>query len=242
MRSAMITSPFIGIFAIIVVLARATALETPAAWFSPEISLQFYEVTLVTASLLALGIVSVAVSRAGRLDTAIRELDLEIASIRQSIRDPVATEDPEPGRLRSVGPDGRIEVIEVRSQQTGKLAHDSLIDLSTVVEPDVTYSRQVLWRELQEQRGHLVSLKDQVWPLVIGPISLAILFVGISGAMLPGVRGFLESNFRLNTALILLIGYSWWLLVTWTVFTLAMLPSETLDRALPRTRVHSRYG
>jgi len=241
-RAAAATSPFVVIIAIIAILARATAISTEASWFSPGISAQFYEITLLAASFLVLGLGSIAVARLGRFDTAIRELDLEIAAIRHAIRGATMNDDSSPGRSSSVEFVQHLQAIGIRTTESEKVGHDAMIDVSPEIREEASDDRTALWEELREQRAHLVSLRNHVWPIVIGPISLGILFVAISGTMLPGVEGFLVSNFHLNTALILLLAYSWWLLVTWTVFALATLPAETLERASPRTRLHDRYA
>src|SRR5438046_9390359 len=47
-------------------------------------------------------------------------------------------------------------------------------------------------------------------------MAAGLLFLGISGAMLPGAEGFAESHYILNTALVLFLGYGWPILVGWT--------------------------
>ncbi len=42
-----------------------------------------------------------------------------------------------------------------------------------------------------------------------GPAVVAAVFVAISAAMLPGAGGFLQTNYKLNTTLILTMAYSW---------------------------------
>jgi hypothetical protein len=52
-------------------------------------------------------------------------------------------------------------------------------------------------------------MRRAVRSYVAGPAALAILFLAISGAMLPGTGGFLQTYHQLNTTLILGIGYGW---------------------------------
>ena len=42
-----------------------------------------------------------------------------------------------------------------------------------------------------------------------GPALVAALFAGIAASMLPASGGFLQANFKLNTALILMMAWSW---------------------------------
>lgn len=42
-----------------------------------------------------------------------------------------------------------------------------------------------------------------------GPSIIAAIFASVAAVMLPASEGFLQSNFQLNTALILILSYSW---------------------------------
>ncbi len=45
--------------------------------------------------------------------------------------------------------------------------------------------------------------------ILAGPAIVAAVYVGIASMLLPGAGGMLQSNFRLNTAVILSLAYSW---------------------------------
>jgi hypothetical protein len=62
---------------------------------------------------------------------------------------------------------------------------------------------------IEAQRAKLVRRQKFLGRYLFGPGIVAGLILGISGFMLPGADGFAQSNFHLNTALILGIGYSW---------------------------------
>jgi hypothetical protein len=62
---------------------------------------------------------------------------------------------------------------------------------------------------LTSRRERLVQRRRFLGRFLIGPAVVAGIILGISGAMLPGADNFAQSAFRLNTTLILGIGYSW---------------------------------
>lgn len=45
--------------------------------------------------------------------------------------------------------------------------------------------------------------------ILIGPAIVAALFLGVASIMLPAAGGFLQTNYRMNTATILALSYSW---------------------------------
>src|SRR5438034_13323 len=77
---------------------------------------------------------------------------------------------------------------------------------------------QLAWktRECTPARASLHKPAARIWAGVAGPMAAGLLFLGISGAMLPGAEGFAESHYILNTALVLFLGYGWPILVGWT--------------------------
>jgi hypothetical protein len=62
---------------------------------------------------------------------------------------------------------------------------------------------------------------------LVGPSIIASVFVALSAMLLPGVGGFLEANYVLNTAAILFVSYGWFFLVLYAVvsiFVMTRLP------------------
>lgn len=70
------------------------------------------------------------------------------------------------------------------------------------------------------------------FPTLAGPLVVAALYVAIAAMMLPGVSGFLEANFVLNTFVILTLSYGWLGLILYAVASaiLILRPRETSAR------------
>jgi hypothetical protein len=64
-----------------------------------------------------------------------------------------------------------------------------------------------------------------------GPSIIASVFVALSAMLLPGVGGFLESNYVINTAAILYVSYGWFFLVLYTLITIFVMTRSPLARA-----------
>jgi hypothetical protein len=62
---------------------------------------------------------------------------------------------------------------------------------------------------LVDRRDRLIARRRYLGRFLIGPGIVAGIILGLSGMMLPGSDGFAQSAWRLNTTLILGIGYSW---------------------------------
>jgi len=92
-------------------------------------------------------------------------------------------------------------------------AHDTLIAVAT---EGRVLQQDVVLREFARARASLHKAASRIWAGVAGPMAAGLLFLGISGAMLPGAEGFAETHFILNTALVLFLGYGWPILAGWT--------------------------
>ncbi|HLQ42738.1 MAG TPA: hypothetical protein VK189_07800 [Thermoplasmata archaeon] len=79
-----VTGFFVAIFAIIGYLAWTTALGTTGPWLSPSISQQVYSATLISATILVLGLAAFASAQAAAAARETRSLDLRIAILRGS--------------------------------------------------------------------------------------------------------------------------------------------------------------
>jgi len=72
-----------------------------------------------------------------------------------------------------------------------------------------------------------------IWLTLAGPLAMFLVFISISGAMLPGSGEFAFANFQLNTALILFLGYGWPFLVAWAIGALVLLHAPIRPEAFP---------
>lgn len=242
-RSTSITFSFAVVFLLIVILARATAVTTPEPWYSPSVSAQFYAVTLLGGTLLAFGLAALASHRTSQLDASLRAADWEVEMLdRIAASGTGGGEDSNP--LGSSALDavlGQLETVEAGgTTATDKVGHDSIIEVSRVHQRASVVGKLELRQSLVKQRESIRFAREHVWPSVIGPVSLAIFFVAVSGSMLPGAEVFLVDQFQLNTMLILTLAYSWWLLVAWAALAVALLPTEWTHTKVFRPRLFER--
>src|SRR5207249_981670 len=87
-------------------------------------------------------------------------------------------------------------------------------------------TRKELLKALLVERARVEVARTAAAPSVAGPIAIALVFAFAAGAMLPGSDGFAASQFQLNTALLLFLGYGWMFLVFWAVLALSMLTAR----------------
>lgn len=218
------------------ILAGVTALGTPGPWFSPEVSAQVYETSLFGTIVLAMAVAALAFSHVNRLDEVLRTLDLRLAALPEYASLPPGKE-PRPDDVRYVSPsdaevDELLDLLLRTPPNAGGEELDvtgSLVEVSTAV--TAARTRRDLLKAILEQREALVARRRRVVPLLAGPLFGCLVFALIAGAMLPGSGGFAVRNFRLNTGLVLFLGYGWAFLLAWVVGTLGLLSrSGTADR------------
>ena len=91
----------------------------------------------------------------------------------------------------------------------------------------------VLGATLRPARGPKPSLT-----ILIGPAIVAALYVGLASMLLPGAGGFLQANFRLNTAAILAMGYSWFGLAFYFAAAVSQVLQQKRGSAAPEPQAH----
>lgn len=230
LRPSIVAALFVVAFAVIANLAWATALGTSGPWFRSTVSLEMYSVTLLAANLLAIVVAAVASHRVAALDDAIRALDLHVAAARDassavSNSDVGATTSGEPAPPGDDEVDELLEAIGgfepapvVKVERTG---HDSLL-ASPAPAPTTRTGAEVL-KEIRRQRMRLRTSRANTWRVAMGPLALSIVYIAAAGAMLPGVEGFAQSHYQLNTAVLLFLGYGWAFLAAWAVLGILMM-------------------
>jgi len=221
-----VTGCFLAIFAMIGYLAWTTALGTTGPWFSPAISQQVYSATLISATVLVVGLVAFASAQAAAAARETRALDLRIAILRGSGVAHV------PGVIDTNGDleDALPPIIEAPTRGVGaalvsirRQGHDSL---ETVHSLAIDRAPEVALREFS-RAPNLLGAKARLRSAVAGPCVMGTVFLGIAGAMLPGSEGFLQVHFFLNTTLILFLGYGWPFLAAWASAGLAIGQGST---------------
>ncbi len=234
LRPSIVAAAFVILLAVIANLAWVTAVSTTGPWFSATVSLDMYAVTLIVASLLALGIVLFAATRATALDASQHGLDRRIALLRGSaVRPgmPPGRPVPLPPELRAdidAEPDDLVAGDEVAVVGLEKKGHDALVELPSMVASASAAAKTDVLRDLVRERVALREARAHVWTTALGPAAMAILFLAVAGPMLPGAEGFAAAHYQLNTTLILFLAYGFAPLVAWSVIGVGML--ATLGR------------
>ena len=216
-RLVIATLLFLGAFAVVAQLAWNTAESTDRPWFSTSISRDVYSTVLISATILVGILAALAAGLSGLAAREARALDLRLNILRSSgVVTPVAggididrdIEDTLDEILGSVAGVSAAPLVTVDRE-----AHDTLIAVAT---EGRVLQQDVVLREFARARASLHKAASRIWAGVAGPMAAGLLFLGISGAMLPGAEGFAETHFILNTALVLFLGYGWPILAGWT--------------------------
>lgn len=196
---------FGGYHLLIFLLAWLQAKDLPGPWYDAAISQQVYFAYFLAAGALLAGLVGAMVARTNFLDRRIAAFEDRGALV------PMAggVENPGEAVVEAAPPKDRVDkdiddlleslsemettAVEVELEESGLGA-----PYSAATPADASAARDRLEGMRRSVRGHFV-----------GPAAVAILFLGICGAMLPGTGGFLQTYHQLNTTLILGLGYGW---------------------------------
>lgn len=240
LRNAVVTVLFGVTSALIANLAWATAVGTSGPWFSPTVSLQVYTITLLSATIVALGLSTVTAGRVAYLDELLHEWEVRIAAVQGGAK-PWGKSAVTEAHAKERATDGGFDEVfdETPRAESGtvvgleRIGQGSIVGVPDVVEATGAGAKAEALQDLVEQRHALQAARARAWFVVAGPIILSIVFVAIAGPMLPGSERFAEQNFRLNTTLILFLGYGWAVLVAWSVAALAMLYRPTAASGVP---------
>lgn len=221
-----LTTCFGIVFMAIADLAWLTAIGTTDPWYTSTVSAQVYTTTLTTATLATLILASLAASRLANLESRVRDRgDADFRVARPETPAPI----PEPSAVvlpqeQPGDPDGLDTILE----EIGRYAKGPLVEVreKPAVKPApvvrVVSDRNVDGSRERAMRGVRMA-RRLVWQTVLGPLVMFLIFLAISGAMLPGSGDFARIHYQLNTGLILFLGYGWPFLVAWTVAAIVVL-------------------
>jgi hypothetical protein len=235
------------VFMAIADLAWLTAIGTAGPWFKAETSSQVYTATLTTATIATLILASFATSRLSHLESRTGGGgDRDSDGIAPEPEPPVdltnrvlvpegPTQDPDglDQILAEIGRFAAGPVVEVREKPAVRLTPGPLSPSSPVMTVEGS-------RDRRPSRTLVRRARRLVWQTVAGPLIMFLIFIGISGAMLPATGGFAQEHYQLNTGLILFLGYGWPFLVAWSLAAIAVLHlavrlefSEPPEQAVP---------
>lgn len=221
-----LTTTFGIVFMGIADLAWLTAIGTTGPWFSSAVSSQMYTATLTSATLATLILASLAASRIANLESRVRDLNAEFRpreaepspDVVESVVVPTETpRDPDglDSILNEIGRFAAGPLIEVREKPAVQSAPASPVRVAS--DPLAAGTRG------NDLRQSLRRARRLVWQTVLGPLIMLLIFLAISGAMLPGSGDFAQTHYQLNTGLVLFLGYGWPFLVTWTIAAIVIL-------------------
>ena len=212
-------------------LAWLTAINTTGPSFTSGTSAQVYTASLTTATIATLILASLAASRLARLESrmqAERLRDSDLVATEPEPPAPVATRVVAPPE-GSEDPDGLDQILA----EIGRYANGPLVEVrekpAVRMTPAAPPHASIPTRMAEESRDRnpsrlaLRRARRLVWQSVAGPLVMFLIFIAISGAMLPATGGFAQTHYQLNTGLILFLGYGWPFLVAWTLAAIAVL-------------------
>lgn len=241
LRTASTNFVFVALLGLVAILARAVALTTRGPWFSPDVSIQVYSVTMLGSALLALALVAFASFRAAHLDEVLLSLEIRTSVLAQVTGIDLQTSEEEPRtsvRAETIRVDDVLEGLDTSADgvPTMQLSRDEVVQVPEVSVPVSPRSLADVQRDTLSRYRTVQSARDRVWTSVLGPL-IASLALQAAAAILPGAAGLAQTNFQLNTMLVLFLAYGWLLLLWWAIASLVMLPSASRQRKVFRPRL-----
>ena len=234
---------FVALLGLVAILARAVAVTTRGPWFSAEVSIQVYSVTMLGSVFLGLALVALASFRAAHLDELMLSMEIRTSVLAQVTGIDLRTKGDDHRTslpTATIGLDDVLDGLESLADggsRTMRLAHDTVVQVPEVSLPVGRRSVADIQRDMVTRYQSLESARNRVWTSVLGPLIVSLWFLAGAAAMLPGAAGFAQTNFQLNTMLVLFLAYSWLLLLSWAVASVVMLPSASLQRRVFRPRL-----
>jgi hypothetical protein len=208
LRPRVLAAGFGIYFAIIAIVAWQYAQGLPNPWYGADISRWIYTTYMLVAAIFLVGLGGLGLSIRASFSRQIREVDMRLGSmVRQS-----------PGEaLPPPLPDTTSNLKDTVDRDIDELLESlSEVEASATREAQAMDSNPDSGRYLEEddpklgaKRQRLLQRRKFLGRYLIGPGIVAGMVLGLSGMMLGGADTFAQTNFALNTALVLGIGYSW---------------------------------
>ena len=208
-RPRALAAGFGAYFAIVGIVAWRYAQTLTTPWYPPDITRWIHTTFMLVAAIFLVGVGGLALSLRSSFARQIREIDARLgALVRGSSPDALPPPLPETQELRDTVDRDIDELLESLNE----------VEATATREAQVTDSRVGSGRGsdvegddsgLGARRERLVQRRKFLGRYLFGPALVAAFILGLSGMMLPAADGFAQTNFQLNTTLILGIGYSW---------------------------------
>jgi len=228
MRPRTLSIIFGVFFAIVAYFSWTFAGSQATAWFPADITRWIYTTYMLVAAIFLVGLGGLGLSIRRSFARQIRELEGKFD--RGSWNNPTSNALPPPLPDTTSGRDhvdrDIDELLESLSEVEASAARDArAMEMEPAGIPDVP-TIEATDREIAIRKSRLVQRQKLLGRYVVGPAGASALILGISGMMLPGADGFAQTNFALNTALILGISYSWIGIGAYVAATIAALVSR----------------
>ena len=227
MRPRTLSIIFGVFFAVVAYFAWTFAGGLTTPWFMADITRWIYTTYMLVAAIFLVGLGGLALSIRRSFARQIRELE---GRFERGSANPGYNSLPPPLPDTTSGRDhvdrDIDELLESLSEVEASAARDArAMELEPGGIPDVP-TIEVTDREIAIRKSRLVQRQKFLARYVVGPAAASAVILGLSGMMLPGSDGFAQTNFTLNTALILGISYSWIGVGAYIAATIAALVSR----------------
>ena len=195
-----------GVFFLMVGVAAWQFEQGPGAFaYEASITRWVYLTYMLVAAVFLIGLAGLGLSIRASFARQIRDIDMRLGDM-----------------VRGSGESLPPPLPERNSRDTVDRDIDELLESLSEVEASATREAQRMDSSegsaavgdyddsgLVDRRDRLIARRRYLGRFLIGPGIVAGIILGLSGMMLPGSDGFAQSAWRLNTTLILGIGYSW---------------------------------
>src|SRR3989442_4608418 len=181
---------FVALLGLVAILARAVALTTRGPWFSAEVSIQVYSVTMLGSVFLALALVALASFRAADLDEVMLSMEIRTSVLAQVTGIDLRTKRADHRTLlptETIGLDDVLDGLQTSADggsPTVRLASVTIVRVPEVSVPGCPRSVAVVQRDMANLYRSSESGRNSVWTCVLSPLILTLWLLVCSGAML----------------------------------------------------------
>jgi hypothetical protein len=200
-----------GVFFMIVGVAAWQFVQTlNNPWYPAEMTRWIYMTYMLVAAVFLVGLGGLGLSIRTSFARQIREIDMHLGDMVPGSRDSLPPPLPEGGTGRDTVDRDIDELLESLSEVEASAKREAQ-RMDSGYAPPMGGAGDYDGSGLAARRDRLVQRRRFLGRYLVGPALVAGFILGLSGMMLPGADTFAQSaqNHRLNTALILGIGYSW---------------------------------
>jgi hypothetical protein len=207
LRPRTLAAVFAVFFMIIGVASWQWAQGAGSEWrYEASLTRWIYTTYMMVAAVFLVGLGGLGLSIRTSFARQIREIDNRLGDMGRGPRESLPPPLAEGGTRDTVDRDID-ELLESLSEVEASAKREA--QRMDSGDPSMAGSAEYDDGGLPSRRERLVNRRRFLGRFLIGPAVVAGVILGISGMMLPGADNFAQFDHRLNTTLILGIGYSW---------------------------------